>query len=160
MQFPDRDKLQKLLHKEKEINKFEGQEKRVASLIARSRSLLESGKFIESIDEYYNAWNFFESFKAQETKVNAAAITAQLLSTHERMFEEIAKEINLCCAGDKYNKAMYLYETLRLFNDNARKYLDDSTHQDYFKRVQGLYNSMIAIYKLHHPAGSGETQDA
>ena len=145
MQFPDRDKLQKLLHKEKEVSRFGSQEKRVAALIARCLSLLGSGKFIEAIDEYYNAWNFFESFRAQEPVSEAAALSAQLRSVHERIFKEIAREIDICCAGDKYNKAMYLYETLRLFHDNARKYLDDSTHQTYFKRMQEIYNSMISI---------------
>lgn len=170
MEFPDIDKLHKLLtdkdrldklfHKEKEVNRFEGQEKRVAALLARSMSLAKSGKFIEAIDAYFDAWNFFEGFRAQETAANAALLNAQLISAHKTIFEEIAKEIDLCCAGDRYNKAMYLYETLRIFHDKSRKYLNDSTLQEHFKRMEGIYNSMIAIYKLHHPAGSGEAQDA
>jgi len=170
MEFPDREKLQKLfpdksridklLHKEKEVNKFESQEKRVYALVYKSLSLVMSGKFIEAIDAYFDAWNFFDGFRAQETEENAALLKAKLVSAHKTIFEEMAKEIDLCCAGDRYNKAMYLYETLRIFHDKSRKYLDDSMLQEHFKRMEGIYNSMIAIYKLHHPAGSGEAQDA
>jgi len=160
MLFPDKDRLQKLFHKEDSKSPFEGHEKRIGLMLAKSLSLAGSGKFLEAIDEYYNAWNFFESVRAQEPEAGAASISARLLAAHEMIFGGIAKEIDLCCAGDRYNKAMYLYETLRLFQKNAQKYLGDSANQDYFKRMQAIYNSMIAIYKLHHPAGEGAKRDA
>jgi len=158
MLFPDKKKVQDLFRDHKAENPFEGQEKQLSSLLKKSLSLSNSGKHLEAIDEYYSAWNFFESFKDQEPAEKRAGLRVKLISVHKRIFEEIAKEINLCCAGNRYNKAMYLYELLRIFHDKSRRYLEYEKLQDFFKRMQSIYNSMVSIYKLHNPKGGDKDQ--
>ncbi len=158
MLFPDKKKVQDLFRGHKTENPFEGQEKRLSAILEKTLSLSNSGKHLEGVDEYYSAWNFFESFKDQESAEKRAGLRAKLILVHKRVFEEIAKEINLCCAGDRYNKAMYLYELLRRFHDKSRKYLEYDELQDFFKRMQSIYNSMISIYKLHNPRGEDKDQ--
>lgn len=158
MKLPGRTKLKDLFHAKKEENPFEGQEKRLGRILEKSLSLSNSRKHLEAINEYYEARNFVDGFRAQEPDEKKAVLEVKLTSVHKRIFEEISKEIDLCCAGDRYDKAMYLYELLREFHEKSEKYLKDEQLQDFFKRMQATYNSMIAIYKLHHPKGVEQHQ--
>ena len=125
------------------------QEEKLAHLMRKADTDLQKKKFLDSIDSYYKARNFYDTFRKYEMDYKKKELETELFDFHRKLFDAMAKEINLLVIGDRYDEAMYLYELLRIFSSNSSKYLEYRDQTEYYKRLQEIYNSMIAIYKLH-----------